>query len=161
MRPDDAPDAPNLEVDDPDNKPVVTHFQEVSGQAVRYRHVFTNRERFCIDGVMGGLSYAEIGRQLGGLTRHAVTRILAQAGERLPQPPRNNHVLRLVIWRAKEIGAVEAHLGLRDSEGNHIDDRDVLDGPAQFHHAPVAAVLAPRRLPARETPTPATSSDHA
>lgn len=145
-----------------DDRPHDTlHFAAVSDQAIRYRHILSNRERFCVDGVMGGQSFAEIGRQLG-VTKHTVNRILLQAADKIPQPPRNNKILRLVIWRAKEIGAVEAYLGLRDAEGNHIDDRNVLEPPSITQtQEPMTEVLAPRRLGPRPTSLEDASSEDA
>lgn len=87
-----------------------------------------------IDGMTAGLPLHEIARALGVSDRR-IDYLVTAISERIPGPPYNHRRERILAWRAKQLGAFEHALGLRDQEGFPIVPLDLPIGDPDSHFA--------------------------
>lgn len=118
----------------------------------RFRSVLTERERKLCDYLMMGYRINDELAALMGCRNRTLRTIYESAARKIVDPPASDPITKLIVWRAKQIGAVEAYLGLRDTDGNHMDDGIILQRAEEIERRreQIANEYAPRIVHPRQ-----------
>lgn len=113
----------------------------------RFRSILTERERKLCDYLMMGYAGEELAAMMG-MGYKQMAKLVTLCSRKVVDPPHHSPTIKLIVWRAKQIGAVEAYLGLRDTDGNHIDDGIAIARQAEVERRmeQMRVEYAPRQL---------------